>query len=813
MVVLLCLGLFGVFPSQINALLNGSNFVTEVTGLPFTPRVVDVDSSGRIFVGDTTDDVWRSVDQGSTWTKVLDGPSGNFVQIVFVNSRDYVFAQVWKWRYIFRLYRSIDHGTTWNLVADDMKRVGLGKWGESSNGTLYMATWGEAASGYKDAIVYASVDLGASWFVWYNITGTVTHTHAVNVAPNDWVYLSTGDKVSPNQTIRRWKPTTGWEIVVNGEQPTSIWFDDTYVYFGPDYAPNNLYRMHYNGNWSQAEVVWKSTVFGSDNWVFEGVRIGDIMLFGTERGQLWGSWDGEHWAKIWDTPTVDSIFSISEKRPIYFIDRTAKKLYRLNIQKEDLIQLFYTQFNQKRGSLSNAENYVLEQRIHNGTNYLDLTSVALSNVQVSIKGLSRYNYAKSGNSGFEWGNKTGWTELSPPLGSITSASGQVANGTYAYKIVKSASNVYYSSLQSLTTIARRGNVIIVSAYYKGNTTMPAGLSLGIYNATSGGYFNSAFKSFNVTTSWQKAVVTYALYETSTTATETPIFIKFVFWQKDLTTYIDSVLFQVLEVGIEYFDSTSVDSTVYSEKRKPFTYFDEILNTLDPSLTIKGQSVSYSGTLTNGTASTPQSLSENFTGTVKVDANIQGSGQAILRLTGTRILYEDSIILRGWKDNIYYGRYYGTFYPTTITTDLIAVTNLASNITSLSYTFSNLTLTIDSPPQTTSTTLIYVSDKGEPKDIIGATSWSYNNSSKILTVTATHSSWVTITIEWEIPGGTIPGTIPGDINRDNIVNATDLSLFSEAYGLTPTNPNADINHDGYVDVRDLAILGKNYGKTS
>ena len=109
---------------------------------------------------------------------------------------------------------------------------------------------------------------------------------------------------------------------------------------------------------------------------------------------------------------------------------------------------------------------------------------------------------------------------------------------------------------------------------------------------------------------------------------------------------------------------------------------------------------------------------------------------------------------------------------------------------------------------TSTTYIYVGIKGKPMSIEGATSWSYNDSSKILTVTATHSSWVTIIIKWKFPG---------DINGDGTVNVTDVSLFSEAYGLTPTNPkwnpNADLNKDNIIDILDLYLLSKNYGKTA
>lgn len=112
---------------------------------------------------------------------------------------------------------------------------------------------------------------------------------------------------------------------------------------------------------------------------------------------------------------------------------------------------------------------------------------------------------------------------------------------------------------------------------------------------------------------------------------------------------------------------------------------------------------------------------------------------------------------------------------------------------------------------TSTTKVYVGDKGEPKTVNGTTSWSYNSSSNILTITALHSSSTTITVRW---------ALPGDVNNDGTVNASDLFALSQAFGSTdgppPSadwNPDADLNKDNNINILDLYILGKNYGKTN
>jgi hypothetical protein len=53
-------------------------------------------------------------------------------------------------------------------------------------------------------------------------------------------------------------------------------------------------------------------------------------------------------------------------------------------------------------------------------------------------------------------------------------------------------------------------------------------------------------------------------------------------------------------------------------------------------------------------------------------------------------------------------------------------------------------------------------------------------------------------------------LPGDLNSDNTVNASDLSLLLTNYNTT--NSAADINGDGHVNVLDLSILLGHYGQS-
>jgi len=114
----------------------------------------------------------------------------------------------------------------------------------------------------------------------------------------------------------------------------------------------------------------------------------------------------------------------------------------------------------------------------------------------------------------------------------------------------------------------------------------------------------------------------------------------------------------------------------------------------------------------------------------------------------------------------------------------------------------LKLIIIGDNETTSTTKIYCGDKGEPLNVEGATSWSYDNATNILTIIIAHYSVQNVEVYWPILG---------DIDGDGTVNINDLALLNQAYGSTPTslnwNPDADLNKDNVINVLDLYLLGK------
>lgn len=81
--------------------------------------------------------------------------------------------------------------------------------------------------------------------------------------------------------------------------------------------------------------------------------------------------------------------------------------------------------------------------------------------------------------------------------------------------------------------------------------------------------------------------------------------------------------------------------------------------------------------------------------------------------------------------------------------------------------------------------------------------------------ATSSAFIMSPSVTNLSSGEIVNMLSGDLNEDNVINASDYSIAKAAINATPSSPNwneaADLNKDGVVNLFDLVILSKNIGK--
>lgn len=751
--LLLALSLVGNVVPQVNATPSGHDFLTEI-GTFRNLHAVDVNSEGKVFIK-INNTIWRSINNGASFTKVLDtGVTGGWPIFLRVDSNDRIFANIWDGS-AYDVYRSIDDGDSWRIVLENTPR--LWRLAEMSNGTLFINTYDTP----KDDLIYKSNDGGATWSIWQNLTGQVTdHIHFVRVNPyNDDVWIGCGDK---SGAPLGYYNGTAWTWVFNATGDwhyTDAIFDEKYVYLIPDRHAYSIQRLPHRGTWAQRMNVfdlWNDDIRSGGYGIpfsMMAARYNDgVMVVPTDRTTVYASIDGINWLKVAELPHEGKgawrLAYISQRRPIYIVNYRTDKLYRLNIQKEDIIKIFGKRWTELTGKITNAENYSVEIPITNGQRrYLDLTGVGLESATVNVIGLSMGNFIS--NSGWETGNTTGWSFSGNGTYAVTTNA--KFSGTYGLAVNKTYWTAHppdhlYLYQQKIKAYSAN-EYWLISARVKANRTVTNGFRIQVGYYDEKNFFRYVNENaFTLYTSWYlRSAIRHSWAYAN-------IGVRFCFYASstvNYTAYIDDILVE-RKINNRIISKVADGDTVVNKNTTTpviSPYYDTTINTKDLIVNVNGITVSHSGDLVNDGLVT-QSIG-NIAGGLEINSVIGGSGQAILRINGTRVLYDDSIILKGRKDNVYYGRYFGNFSPTTTTTDLIAVTNLASNITSLSSKSNKLTLAIHSFSGTTSITKVYVGDKGQPKNVKGATSWSYDSASKILTITALHSSSITILVKWRL----------------------------------------------------------------
>jgi len=154
-------------------------------------------------------------------------------------------------------------------------------------------------------------------------------------------------------------------------------------------------------------------------------------------------------------------------------------------------------------------------------------------------------------------------------------------------------------------------------------------------------------------------------------------------------------------------------------------------------------------------------------------------------------------------NAYYQKIYKSTNPYILTTD--------KEITASLYSSQKLTFTVSNTnfAGSTSTTQVCCGDKGQPIEVSGPISWSYDNATKILSITVEHSVSEIVEIRW----------LTGDVNGDGIVDIFDVGRVSAHwYPGPPVGPlgydsNCDLNSDGAIDISDIGIVSAHWEETA
>jgi ligand-binding sensor domain-containing protein len=109
-----------------------------------------INNAGHIFAGTIGRGVYRSTDQGKTWSEVNNGLTLPLVLALVINSDQHLFVGT----YLGGVFRSTDNGDTWAPVNDGLTETFVPELAVNSAGHLFAGT---------DAGVFRSTDNGDSW--------------------------------------------------------------------------------------------------------------------------------------------------------------------------------------------------------------------------------------------------------------------------------------------------------------------------------------------------------------------------------------------------------------------------------------------------------------------------------------------------------------------------------------------------------------------------------------------------------------------------------------------------------------------------
>ncbi|HEY9760870.1 MAG TPA: hypothetical protein V6C97_37305 [Oculatellaceae cyanobacterium] len=293
-------------------------------------------SNGTLFAGDNNYKLYRSDDNGLTFTFLYQFPIQpnassavlGYVWMIFVDSHNSLFVSVPGTN---RLYRSANFGTSFSQVLNANGTANDGFYmamTEDYNGGLYAATYCNSLAPQSPPLLKSN-DGGLTWSISRRFSSI--HIHNVKFNPsNGYLYVITGEFTGGynNQECERVFRSKDlgqtWITIINRPQDfqaqgTTVYltmlFRENYLYLGSDqgYQYNWIDRIYDNGANTNC-TPQRSYSFPADGYLptVSAVWLNDTMLFsstaefyaGTQR--IVASIDGETWSVIRQTSVTKS---------------------------------------------------------------------------------------------------------------------------------------------------------------------------------------------------------------------------------------------------------------------------------------------------------------------------------------------------------------------------------------------------------------------------------------------------------------------------------------------------------------------------
>jgi photosystem II stability/assembly factor-like uncharacterized protein len=243
-----------------------------------------INSKGHIYAGVYTnvftmqyyEGIYKSTDNGDTWTKLPNTVDQFEVYAIYINRYDDIFVGT---NYRHRVYRSTDDGETWVIINEGYETWECWAIGENKDGTVMFAGDGQFEK------LFRSTNYGDSWeFVEYLTAITFAADSSSNIycGTHYGLFKSTDDGLT-------WNPTGLMEIPVN----TILVDNDSVLICGTGYYSNTgdgvFYSTDYGETWNSMGLKGKeilSLAFTSNKTLLAGSLI-DGVYSTTDMGLNW----------------------------------------------------------------------------------------------------------------------------------------------------------------------------------------------------------------------------------------------------------------------------------------------------------------------------------------------------------------------------------------------------------------------------------------------------------------------------------------------------------------------------------------------
>ncbi len=244
-----------------------------------------VNSSGYVFAGTYGGGVFRSTDNGSSWTQ--SGLTSKYVYSLATNSAGYVFAGT----ETDGVYRSTDNGNSWTQVGLSTSEI----WSlaVTSSGYIFAGTWGQG--------IYLSTNNGSSW-TQVGLSGGYVYSLTIN--SSGYIYAGTYDGSIYRSTDNG---STWTQVGSLGNEVLSLTVNSSGYIFAATYG-GGVFRSTNNGS------SWTAVNTGLTNSYAQSLAVSPLgyIFVATNGGAVYFSTsNGSSWSQVNNGLTNDDVWSLA----------------------------------------------------------------------------------------------------------------------------------------------------------------------------------------------------------------------------------------------------------------------------------------------------------------------------------------------------------------------------------------------------------------------------------------------------------------------------------------------------------------------